>query len=214
MSIKVGILDYGVGNIRSVFNAVAKVGAEPVMLSDPKLVDGYSHIIAPGVGSFGYVIERFTEQGFTDVVNRYLEKDRYYLGICVGMQMLFEESEESPDVRGLGVLQGGVRKMQTTDSESQYQLKLPFIGWSSLQVNPDRSDSVLLKGLDPDARFYFVHSYCAVPTSADQLIADTEYGDNNIASLVGKNNVFGTQFHPERSGEYGLKLLANFCQQN
>ena len=211
---KVGILDYGVGNIRSVFNAVAKVGADPVMLSDPTLVDHYSHIIAPGVGSFGYVVERFTEQGFMEVVNRYLERDRYYLGICVGMQMLFDGSEESPQVNGLGVLHGSVKKMKTMDSQSEYPLKLPFIGWSNLQINADRSDSVLLQGLNSDARFYFVHSYSAVPTSGDQLIANTVYGDNKIASLVGKDNVFGTQFHPERSGESGLKLLANFCQQS
>ena len=211
---KVGILDYGVGNIRSVFNAIAKIGADPVMLSDPKQVDSYSHIIAPGVGSFGYVVERFTEQGFMDVVNRYLEKDRYYLGICVGMQMLFNGSEESPNAGGLNVLDGGVEKIKTGVSSSDFSLKLPYIGWSNLQVNPERADSLLLQGIDPAARFYFVHSYFARPTSKSQLIASTEYGDNQIASLVGKDNIYGTQFHPERSGEFGLKLLANFCQQD
>ncbi|NKB63156.1 MAG: imidazole glycerol phosphate synthase subunit HisH [Gammaproteobacteria bacterium] len=218
---KVGILDYGVGNIRSVFNAVRHVGFDPILVSNPAELENHSHIISPGVGSFGYVVQLFTEKGFKDAVNQYLLTGKYYLGICVGMQMLFQGSDESPEAQGLGVMQGQVRKMVTSDGvtkseggQSDKRVKLPHIGWSKILLNSgnrDNSTCGLLDAVNSEDRFYFVHTYAADPDLSDQLIATTQYGENRIASLVAHENTFGTQFHPERSGQAGLKLLSNFC---
>ncbi|NKB75850.1 MAG: imidazole glycerol phosphate synthase subunit HisH [Gammaproteobacteria bacterium] len=217
---KVGILDYGAGNIRSVFNAVRQVGFDPVLVSDPFELEKHSHIISPGVGNFGYVVELFIEKGFKEAVRQYIQGGRYYLGICVGMQMLFQGSEESPDVTGLGVMQGQVRKMVASNhavvsgkEQSGGRIKLPHIGWSEILPESHVIDKPcpLLDGVGREDKFYFVHTYTAVPELPEQLMAITRYGENRIASLVGHENTFGTQFHPERSGRFGLRLLSNFC---
>lgn len=209
---KVGILDYGVGNIKSVYNAVKHVGNEPVLVTDPAQIMQFSHIIAPGVGNFGYVVEQFKQYNFYDAVQQYIADGRYYLGICVGMQMLFEGSEETEGVAGLGVISGKVVKMSDETASSERKIKLPHIGWSKLSINNESSAASFLSDVSKEDAFYFVHTYTAKPKDNDCLLATTEYGANSISAMVSKDNVYGTQFHPERSAEQGLKLLSSYCQ--
>ena len=216
MSMKVGILDYGVGNIKSVYNAVKRVGSEPVLLSDPDALMQFSHIIAPGVGNFGYVVKKFEQQGFQQAVKEYIDSNRYYLGVCVGMQMLFQHSDESSGIGGLGIINGTVVKMSDESIPgTERKIKLPHIGWSKLQFKEqEKSVEKFFSGVSADAPFYFVHSYTAKPSDEQHLFATAKYGVNEVSALVCKDNVYGTQFHPERSGEQGLKLIENFCGLN
>lgn len=209
----IGILNYGVGNIRSVANAVSKVGFQAELITEPEVIANYDHIIAPGVGNFGFVVDQFRAVGFEDAVIDYVKSGKFYLGICVGMQMLFASSDESVDVSGLGFLAGKVEKMSTEDSSNSGKpLKLPHIGWSQLAFESESTViTKLFSGLTREELFYFVHSYTAKPEIGAQLNASTRYGDNKISAVVSQDNIIGTQFHPERSGVAGLRLVENFC---
>ena len=211
MNRKIAILDYGVGNIRSVFNAVNHVGFEPVLLNEASRIANYGHVIVPGVGNFGHVVKEFEQFGFKKAIQDFVASGNYCLGICVGMQMLFDNSEESPDVPGLGIISGDVVKMANVNQDGSH-LKLPHIGWRALQKNTETSLSkTLFKRIKDDATFYFVHSFTAKLESKNNLNASVSYGDNLIAAMVSESNVVGTQFHPERSGTSGLQMIQNFC---
>ena len=213
---KIGILDYGVGNIRSVFNAIKYIGFEPTLVSEPSDISKFDHIVSPGVGNFGHVVNCFREKGFEERTKEYINRGGFYLGICVGMQMLFENSEESSDVKGLGLLTGYVEKLNINgDRDIQMptkKCKLPHVGWKSIQTLRDSSGLAdqFFNGLDQLDKFYFVHSYHAIPVEND-LVATIRYGGLNITATVMKDNLIGTQFHPERSRLAGLTLLSNFC---
>ncbi|MGH1427749.1 MAG: imidazole glycerol phosphate synthase subunit HisH [Arenicella sp.] len=213
MNKKIGILDYGIGNIRSVSNAVSHVGFEPELLTSPGDIKGYQHIIVPGVGNFGHAVEEFARFEFGEAMQDYIISGGNCLGICVGMQMLFDMSEESPDVKGLGLISGNVVKMTNQVKGSERKLKLPHIGWSALHLETRSTlAQKLLRDVDAHSPFYFVHSYTAQPLSNENLNATVAYGENRIAAMVSNENVIGTQFHPERSGLSGLKIIQNFCE--
>ena len=194
----ISILDYGMGNLRSVQNALARLGAPSRLVDD---LDGVDKLILPGVGAFGAAMERLAP--FRDAIRAYASSGKPLLGICLGQQLLFERSEEMGDHEGLGLLRGSVRYFPP-----DLGLKVPHIGWNEAVFRPD---SRLGKGVLPGDQVYFVHSLVTVCEDVEDQAATTEYGIR-FASAVERGNVWGTQFHPEKSGEVGMRILRNFVE--
>ncbi len=197
----ISLLDYGAGNVRSVRNAIAKLGFELTDIRRPADILAADYLIFPGVGAFGAAMQRLDALGYTEPLKAYLAADRPFLGICIGLQSLFEGSEESPGVAGLGLIPGQVRRF------ADPQLAIPHMGWNGLRLQREEG---LLAGLEPQ-RFYFVHSYRAEATAenADWTLAETDYGGAFI-SAVQRGRVAAVQFHPEKSGAAGLEVLRRF----
>ena len=196
------IVDYGVGNLMSVSNAMHYLGFETKITSDAKELELADSILLPGVGAFPDAADKLRGPGLDQVLIAESQK-KPILGICLGMQLLLERGEEVRPCEGLGFVKGSVRKIDTA-------LKLPHIGWNELHF---QNDSPLFRGIDEGAYVYFVHSFCAVAEDESQVIARTDYGASVMAA-VQSGNVFGTQFHPEKSGEIGLAMLKNFGEMN
>lgn len=194
------IVDYGVGNLKSVANAMAYLGERTLIAGDEAGLEKADAIILPGVGAFPDAADRLRAAGLDEVIIRQAEK-KPVLGICLGMQLLFEWGEEVRRCRGLGLVSGGVKRIETA-------CKLPHIGWNSLTF---QNDSPLFRGVDDGAYVYFVHSFCGAAEKPEQVIALTDYGTPVVAA-VQSGNAFGCQFHPEKSGETGLAILKNFAQ--
>lgn len=192
------IVDYGVGNLMSVANALDYVGVEHRITGDAKELELADAILLPGVGAFPDAADKLRSTGLDQTILTQ-SRQKPILGICLGMQLLFQWSEEVRPSEGLGFIRGGVKKIKT-------DLKLPHIGWNSLKFY---HDSPLFQGLDDGCYVYFVHSFCGVCDDFSQVIATTDYGPDVVAA-VQNGNVFGTQFHPEKSGEVGLAMLKNF----
>ena len=197
----VAIIDYDAGNLRSVEKALEALGAETVVTRDPEVIAGSSRVILPGVGSFGDAMERLNQYGLPDVIRRTVSGNKPFLGICLGLQLLFEESEESSGVPGLGILKGKILRIPQTEG-----LKIPHMGWNSLNLKPD---SRLFAGIRDQEYVYFVHSYYLKAQEESQVAATTWYG-TEIHAAVEAGNVFACQFHPEKSGDTGLRILKNF----
>lgn len=189
----IAIIDYGAGNLRSIRRALESAGAETVITSDPAVLATAEAVVLPGVGNAGHAIERLESLGFTKEIHRVVEAGKPFLGICVGMQVLFQDQEEG-DSTGLGLLPGKVRSIQGAE-------KLPHIGWNKSVVAPEGR----LQESEP-AYYYFVHSFIAEPDDDRDIAATANYGEA-FPSVVIRGNVWGTQFHPEKSGDDGLKLL-------
>lgn len=196
------IVDYGVGNLMSVSNAMHYLGFETKITSDAKELELADSILLPGVGAFPDAADKLRGPGLDQLLIAESQK-KPILGICLGMQLLLERGEEVRPCEGLGFVKGSVRKIDTA-------LKLPHIGWNELHF---QNDSPLFRGIDEGAYVYFVHSFCAVAEDESQVIARTDYGASVVAA-VQSGNVFGTQFHPEKSGEIGLAMLKNFGEMN
>ena len=196
------IIDYGVGNLFSLKSSFNAIGAEIVVSGDENVIKSADKLVLPGVGAFGDASKKLFETGLDKVIKEQVQKGVPLLGVCLGMQMLFEKSLEYGEHKGLGLLKGQVVAI---DLPKEY--KIPHIGWNALHFT---KDSPLLKYIKPNDCVYFVHSYCAVDCS-DSLIATTEYG-KEITAIVGKGNVYGCQFHPEKSGDVGLNILKAFTQ--
>ena len=194
---KVEIIDYKMGNVRSVYNALRFLDADPIIIHRPSEMRE-EKVIIPGVGAFGHGIKNI--EPFFPKIRELSSSEIPLLGICLGFQMFFESSEESPNTNGLGIMEGKVEKINTS-------LRLPHIGWNYLEIIKEQCP--LFYGIR-NGYVYFVHSYHAVPKE-DVISAKTEYG-NHICASVWKNNVFGTQFHPEKSGKLGLEILRNFLE--
>ena len=199
----VAIIDYDAGNLRSVEKALEALGAETVVTRDPEVIAGSSRVILPGVGSFGDAMERLNQYGLPDVIRMTVSGNKPFLGFCLGLQLLFEESEESPGVPGLGILKGKILKIPQTEG-----LKIPHMGWNSLNLKPD---SRLFAGIRDQEYVYFVHSYYLKAQEESQVAATTWYG-TEIHAAVEAGNVFACQFHPEKSGDTGLRILKNFLE--
>lgn len=195
----IGIVDYGLGNLASVKNAMRRIGVEAAVTADPDVLGGARGIVLPGVGSALAGMERIRTRGLDAVLRELVASGTPILGLCLGMQLLFEWSEEG-DTPCLGLLSGEVRRLQGG-------LKVPQIGWNS--VDP-RSQSEMFAGAGTTPYFYFVHSYICVPRDADVVAGTTEYGET-FCSAVQCDSIWGTQFHPERSGSTGLRLLERFA---
>lgn len=204
----VAIIDYDAGNIKSVENAMKFLGQEAALTSDPDVILGADHIILPGVGAFGDAMERLKRSGMDAVIRKAAQKNIPFLGICLGLQLLFEESEESPGVSGLGILPGKIVRIPDGRSEDGRKRKIPQIGWNDLSYpNPGR----LFKGVPEHSYVYFVHSYYLQAADPSIVTATTKYGALIHAS-VEKGNVFACQFHPEKSERIGMQILRNFLE--
>ena len=203
----IAIIDYGVGNLYSVEKAVAAVGADVIVTGDAKDLESADKLILPGVGSFGDCMKNLETTGLIPTLLEQIEKKKPIMGICVGLQILFESSEESPDVKGLGIFKGAVKKLETDG------LKIPHMGWNYVKVgrghNAKVQDSKFMTGLGMMPYFYFVHSYHAEPADDNLIVGRTFYGEE-VTAAIEFENIFATQFHPEKSGDVGLKVLKNF----
>ena len=201
---EVAIIDYGMGNLRSVAKAIERVGARPVVTRDRKTILRATHLILPGVGAFRACMEGLERLALKDAIGDFIATGRPFLGICLGLQLLFEESEEGGIHSGLGIIKGRVRGFRRNIKNGQ--LKVPHMGWNTIKI---RKDSAILKGIPDGAYFYFVHSYYVVPAQKGCVLTTTEYGIE-FTSSIEQDNIFGVQFHPEKSQSVGLKLLENF----
>lgn len=199
----IAIIDYGAGNIQSVYKALKFIDCECKITSDKNEILYADGAVLPGQGEFGDCMKSITESGIKDTVIEFINSGKPFLGICVGLQLLFEKSEESPDTEGLGVFKGTIKRIPNGEG-----LKIPHMGWNSIEI---KNGGGLLKGVNSGEYFYFVHSYYLDADDKDIVSSQTEYGVKIDAS-VSKDNVLATQFHPEKSGEAGLKLLRNFSQ--
>lgn len=197
----IAIIDYGMGNLRSVQKGFEKVGVKAEITRDADKIVGAKGVVLPGVGAFGKCMENLTKYGLIDVIKTVVKEDRPFLGICLGLQLLFEESEEFGPVKGLGILHGKVVKFNES-----LGLKIPQMGWNTIEKV---SDGPILRGISSGEFVYFVHSYYAVPSSKENVATKTTYGVE-FASSVQRGNLFACQFHPEKSGKVGLKILENF----
>ncbi len=200
----IAIVDYGVGNLFSLNCSFQKVGAETVLAKDRKTIENADKIILPGVGAFADAAKKLRETGLGEVVKEQVKKGKYVMGVCLGMQLLFDESHEYGKHEGLGILRGEVVPMRGYIPEG---LKIPHIGWNSLHIE---QPNFLLKYCKEGDYVYYVHSYYASKCK-DIVIATSDYGAPLTAS-VAKDNVLGCQFHPEKSGEVGLNILRAFCE--
>ena len=194
----IGIVDYGAGNLMSVSNALNFLGLENKIVTSAALMDAADGIVLPGVGAFPDAMQALEESGLTESLLR-AAQSKPFLGICLGMQMLFEESDEMRVGKGLGLLPGRVERIPT-------DLKLPQIGWNSLKYH--RADP-LMDGVDEGSYVYFVHTFMAYPSDPATLIASCDY-NTQVTALVGRGQMYGAQFHPEKSGEVGMTILRNF----
>ncbi len=193
----IALIDYGAGNLRSISNACMKLGEKVELVTKAEQLEKAEKIILPGVGNFGPAMQRL--EGFREVLLEKIEKDVPFLGLCLGIQVILEGSEESPGVKGLGIVKGTCKRFPSS-------VKIPHMGWNSIKVGKSR----LLDGIGKEDYFYFVHSYYPVPED-DVVVATTDY-EVEFPSVIEKGNVFATQFHPEKSGEPGLRVLKNFLE--
>ena len=195
----IALIDYGAGNLTSVKKALATIGADVFVPTQPNELESAREIIVPGVGNFRAA--RALDSQWTKAIRKQVDLGRPLLGICLGMQWLFESSDEAPDVAGLGVFAGRCRKIENANG-----LKIPHVGWNNIDIV---RDAPVVRGVAPGAQVYFTHSYIAPITA--QTVASTEHGEK-FASIVQRENVAGVQFHPEKSGEAGLRVLRNFLE--
>ena len=198
----IAIIDYDAGNIKSVEKAFISLGQDVVVTRNKDTILSADKVVLPGVGAFGDAMSRLHEYGLVDVIREVAAKGTPFLGICLGLQLIFDRSEEAPGVEGIGLLHGEIVKFPDSD-----ELKIPQIGWNSLEINPE---SVLFKGIRNQSYVYFVHSYYLKAEDEDIVAASTEYITHVHASVEYKN-IFACQFHPEKSSEVGLKILENFA---
>lgn len=196
-----GIIDYGAGNLQSVLNSLLAAGQEGKLVRSPQDLAGITHLVLPGVGAFGDCSRALDKQGLAPAIREWIAADRPFLGICIGYQILFESSEESPDAKGLAIFKGKVRRFRDQG------LKVPHMGWNTIKYSDD-SDPIWAD-MGGNRHFYFVHSYYPEPEDASLLSSECLYGDSFAASIR-KGNILATQFHPEKSQSLGIQLLKNF----
>jgi len=208
MKKNVVILDYGIGNVKSIANALIEIGAEPFLSSDEQVILAADSVILPGVGAFSKGMSNLKEANLVEVINKFVETGKPFLGICLGMQMLLEESDEFGITKGLGLIAGKVGMMLLPD---QAKDKLPHVTWNEIKApEAGRWENSLLAASEENTYVYFVHSFVAMPSSPDDILAIANYGGANFCAAVKKNNITGVQFHPEKSGMPGLKMLSQF----
>lgn len=199
----IAIIDYDAGNLRSVEKALISLGEDVVVSREADVLLAADKVILPGVGAFGDAMNKLKEYGLVEVINKIVAKNIPLLGICLGLQLMFEESDEAPGVKGLGLLKGKILRIPPKEG-----FKIPHMGWNSIDIKPQAR---LFKGIKNNSYVYFVHSYYLKADEEDIVAASTEYSVHIHAS-VESGNIFACQFHPEKSSDIGLKILKNFAE--
>jgi imidazole glycerol-phosphate synthase subunit HisH len=199
----IAIIDYDAGNLKSVEKALVHIGEQAIITRDQDEILKADKVILPGVGSFGDAMKKLHKYNLVETIKGVADRKTPFLGICLGLQLMFESSEEYEGVNGLSLLEGKI--VRIPDKEN---LKIPHIGWNSLNINPS---SKLFKGIEENSYVYFVHSFYLKAKNRDEVAATTEYS-TTLDAAVEKNNIFACQFHPEKSGKVGLKILQNFAK--
>lgn len=208
----IAILDYDIGNVRSISEAFKKHGAEVFLTRNKFDILESDGLVIPGVGSFSHGMKSLSCYGLIEIIKEFSELNKPILGICLGMQLLFDESYEYGKTQGLSLLKGKVIKIPTKNSQSE---KLPHVSWNEIYLNEISWNNTILSNIDNGSEMYFVHSYVAEPEDTSQILSITEYSKNKFCSSIKKGNIYGCQFHPEKSGTNGLRLILNFiniCQ--
>ena len=203
----IAIIDYGMGNLHSVLKAFEKIGDHAEIVSQPDQIASADKVVLPGVGAFRDAIDTLRRKQLVDPIIDTINSGKYFLGICLGLQLLFEDSYEDGLHKGLGVIKGSVRRFDFSDNPQHHSLKIPHMGWNSLNIRPDVP---IYRGLDDGVFVYFVHSYCVVPTDDSVIATTTDHGGPFVSSIC-RDNLFATQFHPEKSQRVGLQILKNFA---
>lgn len=198
----IAVIDYGAGNIQSVMKALKHIGCDCLLTKDPQVINNAQGAILPGVGSFGDCMDNIEKTNLVETVKTYAASGKPFMGICLGLQLLFPESEESPGVKGLSLLKGTITKIPGGEG-----IKVPHMGWNNLNI---RKNDGLFKGITGSPYVYFVHSYYLTAEDRNIVSADTYYS-TEIHAAVQLGNIHATQFHPEKSGDVGLKILKNFA---
>lgn len=198
---KIAIIDYGMGNLRSVEKAFAYLGYNAQITSDPKEISQADKVVLPGVGAFGKGMEELRRRGLIEVIKEIVAEQKPFFGICLGLQLLFTESEEAPGVEGLGIFPGRVTRFKQG-------VTVPHMGWNQIHI---KRDSPIFNSIPSDMYFYFVHSYYVVPEDDNVILATTDYAVEFV-SMINHGNLFATQFHPEKSQKIGLQMLKNFAR--
>ena len=210
MTSMIAIIDYGMGNIHSVNKALQLFGASTIVTNKPKEILACEKAVLPGVGAFDDAMLELKEKGLIKALDEFIKNKKPFLGICLGMQLLFEESQEAKHAKGLGLLKGSVARFKAVAGQ-----KVPHMGWNQLKLGARSSElgaeCPLLRGIPEGAYVYFCHSYYPEPKDKNVIAATTDYGVS-FASMVWKDNIFGAQFHPEKSQSIGLKILENFVK--
>ena len=202
---KIVVIDYDIGNVRSIVNAFKKFDITPILSNDREVILEADGVVLPGVGAFSHGMENLYKYSLVDSLKAYIKTNRPFLGICLGMQMLLEESEEFGKTEGLGFVKGKVVKLPVKNSE-----KLPHISWNEIKPKNIEWDNTILDGVIPNSNIYFVHSFVVVPNDKNNILSITEYGGFDFCSAIKKDNIYGCQFHPEKGGKVGLKVIENF----
>ena len=199
---RIGIIDYGMGNLRSVSKAVEHLGGSVYVGSDLKILSRFEKLILPGVGSFGDAMAELKKRKLAPLIQKAAEEQKKLLGICLGLQLFFERSAESPNVKGLGIWKGSVPKFVPKNKD----FKIPHMGWNQVKL---RKPSKITHKIENDSYFYFVHSYYGKPVNRSLVVGETEYG-TSFPAILASGNIFAVQFHPEKSQKAGLRILKNF----
>ncbi|MCP3677929.1 MAG: imidazole glycerol phosphate synthase subunit HisH [Deltaproteobacteria bacterium] len=202
----IAIIDYDMGNLRSVQKGFERVGHDAVVTREPGEIGNASHVVLPGVGSFRECMENLTGYGLVEPIVRAIDSGKPFLGICLGLQLLFTESDEFGNCKGLDIIKGRVVHFSQEFRDSHPGLKIPHMGWNDIEI---KRRPPILDGIENHTFFYFVHSYYVVPEDADVVATTTDYG-GDFTSSIWKENIFACQFHPEKSQAVGLRLLKNF----
>jgi imidazole glycerol-phosphate synthase subunit HisH len=205
----IAIIDYGMGNLKSVSKAFEELGAKVKIASCPADIEGASKVVFPGVGSFSNGLKGLTQRGLIEPIKVSIREEKPFLGLCLGLQLLFDESEEAPDEKGLGLLKGRVRKIPSLAEGKR--IKIPHIGWNQLSLTEEGRKAPLFDGVKSGDFVYFVHSYIVEPEDESIITSTTDYAVD-FCSSIKKDNIYATQFHPEKSQKVGLKILENFIR--
>jgi glutamine amidotransferase len=204
----IAIIDYGMGNLRSVQKGLERVGGFAEVVSTPEPIEAADKIVLPGVGAFGDAMNHLQERNLIDAIQQAVTKGKPFLGICLGLQLLFETSYEEGRFQGLGIVPGEVVRFDFNDAAQHRDLKIPHMGWNQVRFP---QSCPLVEGVDDGSYFYFVHSYHVVPTQQDVIAGVCDYG-GDFTAMIWQDNVFATQFHPEKSQAIGLRILENFAR--
>ena len=211
---KIVIIDYDVGNVRSMINAFKKVGVNPILSNNEEEILSADGIVLPGVGAFAHGMENLNKYNLVNTIKKYTNTNKPFMGVCLGMQMLLDESEEFSQTKGLGLISGKVIKLPTKNKSHE---KLPHVSWNEIIEKRTKWNNTILKNIEQQSDVYFVHSFITDLKNEDEVLSTTQYSNYEFCSSIKKDNIYGCQFHPEKSGEIGLRIIENFvniCKEN